>query len=1562
MSQVIRKYAGGGSTSTSDVAPLEISGQYYDPEAFRREVLGDKASSYARAMGFDSKRTNQFMADLKDHIDQMLTGTMWLTDEGTLVNTTGDWSNESRYIKERGPLGRRRKLSEKDLKNNRSMDVTTYLINGLRDGAFYNSYYNSPKEYSLNFDNLFQTKFHPGIDFSTYIKDWDSLDESDKNTGKRGITNRLKSIGNLLLEEADKLDNNPDYRRQFSWNGWEDNWEGRQKSFTTKLRDAAKRLSDGEYSDDDKRYLASIGVNLNKYLSTTDEEAARRIKEESERKKQEEEAAATKQKNDNITKYGNAFQSALPWQTNTPILWWDGTSYKYNSPEYNNLYNNNAEVRKYVDDVYNSALSTKIDSNMYNYDEYRLPSVLNGYDYAVDISDYFPILNDSKSYVIRKDPMDPSTAAVYIRGKRYYIYKSEDNKYYAAPLGWKGPAIELGTINPNAEARPLSGVPYNPSFFENLDLNNTAHLAAYFNQPFGHKSMKDHFSDAQLLYDWYRKGKGTAIGSDGRKAIRVEKTDRGYELILDVSGYGAIRYLLKSYPGNRRLKYSDLVNTYKEMYKDGGVLKAQAGVKLGTTVPSTITPTKQPAKIDNPPSKLYASFSSKENARNQFLTQSTLTNTDKIRLGSAITDLTSAVAGFIPGLNIASTVTGAASSFTDFGADMTDLANDRKGVSFWDSLGNLGLNLGMDLVSLIPGLKSFKATSALKRIASFVPHIAGIIQTSNLITDENLRKSLSGTLTKIKDLDISRLNTQDFRNLAYIGRTILGLKGAYGQVKNRRSQATGDVEVKGTVKVNGETKRITATIPKDEIKTFSKNNKVAREALAEVANKKFGKPKTDTDEGLSFSDKDITLSTGNFGRAKTTKVRETVNNEYAPRRAFEGWFGSKGKNWWFSDHGLSRSNNFWARQYGFETPAERRKRIIAERDNIRREILENARVIIRPSDNYEILTKYKLGGTLIPKFQDSGKINYLNYDNPYIDPTTFFTVNGISSDQSFSGFKGKYNHRTWNRGKPTLNYPASWYSDKHQSVSDLTTLDVINERDNYYKSDNSSHIWGDVQNAYNNWTKSNTNGTLDDFLNYYNTSISTLRQWATDKSKQPYGTTGQADNNRLFHSIYNNYTVGYDPKQDDILGGGTYRRVPNQFNSIDDYKQYRQGKVGNFEDNIWMDNAGYLHVGEYGEPEKASSDELDKSSEAIASEGYGKIKDKSVGGWKVDPSSMLGLTEVIAGLTANTQATKKLMEFKPTLKQAPWINRYIFGNYPALARAAQSAGDLNTQASVPISSDAALAYLARQEANAKGRQLIDSGNQQNFETYWKSRENVQQGNEINETNAVNTANENTAAANAMRNAKLKWKADLITSNVAGNIKPWLSEQRSYINQNNMMRRNAELNYGTQLANLQVQESQDRLIRSYVAKAKSSGIDAAEKTDDEILNEYFNNNPGAEEEFNKKLRTLQQNIFRRQLGLYTDLGKIPVGFGLTYQPKKTYRYDITLGDYVEVAKKGGSLTISDRIKLQKLKDFNKKMLSDSKESIKSIRENQREFGRMYRSMSAGTLALIKRAMQ
>ena len=941
MSQVIRKYADGGSTQNLDAAPLKILGQYYNPESFRREALGSKAMSYAKAMGFNSDQTHQFISDLKDHVDRIINGTMTFTDEGTLENTDDSWENTGKYAKKKF-LGKG--LTEEQLRNNRSIDVTNYLIDSLRTGSFSRTKYNSPKSYTMEFDKLFQTKFHPNIDFDDYVKTWDSLDPGDKKTGKRGVTNRLKSIGDLLLGEADKLDNDATYRRQFSWEGWENNWKGRQSSYTQKLRDAAKNLSDGVYSDEDKRYLASIGINLDKYLSTSDEETTQKI----EAARKEREAREEKEKEKVRKSHNNGFQSALPWQTKTPVLWWDGNPYTYGSDDYNTLYNNNSDVKQYIDTVYADNQNNKLSPDAY-YEGYSLPATIGDNDYAVDISDYFPILNGTKSYVIRKDPLDPSTAAVYIPNKkhtnytRYSIHKKEDGTYYAVPFAGQKvtDGINLGKLNPQAVAHPLTTTHYS-SVFDGKDLNNANNLASYFKLRSVTAPMSEHFGDAKSLYNWLLAGKGTVKGTGNEKAIRMITENGRYVLLLDVPGYGYVKYYLKQNPGNKPLRYWNLDKVVKHTYKDGGVIKAQAGVRMAPIEPKS-TQTTQPTKVDNT-TKLYASLSGKENARNQFLAQDTLTGTDLVRLGSAITDLTSAVAGFVPGLNIASTATGMASSLTDFGADMTDLANDRKGVSFLDSLGTLGLNLGMDAVSLLPGLKSFKAASAIKRIASYVPHIAGAIQTYNLITDDNLKRSVGETLAKVSSLDVSKLNTQDFRNLAYLGRTILGVKGAYKQITSRKTKATGNVEVSGTVKVNGETKKITASIPKEQIKTFSKNDKVAREALVEAANKKFGKPKTDNEEGLSFSDKDITLNTNTIGKVRTSTIREELNNNNTPKKVFEGWFGSKGLNWKFSDYKLSKNNSLVAKLYGFETPEERINRINSTRDQIHKEV-ENKGIV-----------------------------------------------------------------------------------------------------------------------------------------------------------------------------------------------------------------------------------------------------------------------------------------------------------------------------------------------------------------------------------------------------------------------------------------------------------------------------------------------------------------------------------------------------------------------------------------------------------------------------------------
>lgn len=1834
MSQVIRKYADGGSTQNLDAAPLKILGQYYNPESFRREALGSKAMSYAKAMGFNSDQTHQFISDLKNHVDRIINGTMTFTDEGTLENTDDSWENTGKYAKKKF-LGKG--LTEEQLRNNRSIDVTNYLIDSLRTGSFSRTKYNSPKSYTMEFDKLFQTKFHPNIDFDAYVKTWDSLDPGDEKTGKRGVTNRLKSIGDLLSEEANKLDNDATYRRQFSWEGWENNWKGRQSSYTQKLRNAAKKLSDGVYDDEDKRYLASIGINLDKYLSTSNEETIQKI----EAARKEREAREEEEKEKVRKSHNNGFQSALPWQTKTPVLWWDGNPYTYGSDDYNTLYNNNSDVKQYIDTVYADNQNTKLSPDAY-YEGYSLPATIGNNDYAVDISDYFKVLNGTKSYVIRKDQLDPSTAAVYIpnqnhtRYLRYSIHKKEDGTYYAVPFAGQKvkDGINLGKLNPQAVAHPLTTTHYS-SVFDGKDLSISNNLASYFKLRSVTAPMSEHFGDAKSLYNWLLAGKGTIKGTGNERAIRMTTEDGKYVLILDVPGYGYVKYYLKQNPGNKPLRYWNLDKVVKHTYKNGGVIKAQAGVRMAPIEPKS-TQTTQPTKVDNT-TKLYASLSGKENARNQFLAQDTLTGTDLVRLGSAITDLTSAVAGFVPGLNIASTATGMASSLTDFGADMTDLANDRKGVSFLDSLGTLGLNLGMDAVSLLPGLKSFKAASAIKRIASYVPHIAGAIQTYNLITDDNLKRSVGETLAKISSLDVSKLNTQDFRNLTYLGRTILGVKGAYKQITSRKTKATGNVEVGGTVKVNGETKKITASIPKEQIKTFSKNNKVAREALVEAANKKFGKPKTDTEEGLSFSDKDITLNTNTIGKVRTSTIREELNNNNIPKKVFEGWFGSKGLNWKFSDYKLSKNNSLVAKLYGFETPKERINRINSTRDQIHKEvenkgivkyikeqaagnseiankiqgksdkeILElfpnkekvvdfvsditskkwpgmpfevtsDGKILVFPrtsegrnttlnvadryfnylrkhdakvksdADKYHILqakdrertanlegkfkveaakrkayenaakqlkaqndelltqrlkeikddrtkrliyrgytsqiipgivpkprivkplsgaarkakeemdnklfgpvvevdnkklilereskrrdkniarrqaseknyikyaniigkqlfngwnkmnpstkkkliqdnkkvfddaikeykmqeyfarmnpnaksfavggilAKYKTGGSFIPKFGDSGIIDYLNYDNPYIkDIDDIYSVIGLDPNQQFKDFKGTSNTKTWNNGSMTLTYPTEWYDKDHKSIVDITTKDVFNELKKYHESDNGSHIFGDVTNAYNTWHGTNTNGSVEDFINYYNNSVSQLRKWAKEKSTLPYNTLGQGDKNDLFNTLYKSYTVGFDENQKNVLGPGTYRRIPNQFANLNEFKNNRIGKLGDKE--VWIDNAGYLRIGEYDKVTPTSKKVEKKDPERGT---------KTVGGVNVDPSGILGLTEVITGMTANTQATKKLMESTPTLKQAPWINRYIFGNYPALSRALQSAGELNTQASTPISSDAALAYAAQLEANAKGRELIDTGNQRNFETYWTSRNNVQQGNELNETNAINVANENNAAANAMRNAKLKWQADLITSNVSGNIKPWLSEQRSYMNQNNALKRKYELDYALKLSTQQAAMNQEQLMKKYLAEAKenakANNIDITDKSDDAIISDYFERNPEVQEAYNSELRKIQRDAYKNQFDLYTNINRIPIGLGFTYQPKRTLVYNPNLEQYVESNKKGGSLTAKDRIKIQHEKDFNKKMLSDSKESIKSIRENNKEFHKTHRSMSAGTLALIKKAMQ
>lgn len=1842
MSQVIRKLQSGGS------APLKIMGSYYDPDTLKRELLGEKALKYAEARGYNEDQTKQFLTDLEDHIDRISNGTMRINDDGVITNTDGSWSNIGKEYKGKG--FRKKDLTPEELKNNRSMAVTTYMINGLKNGAFTQSTMPSSK-YTMNFDSLFKEKFHPNMSFNDYSDSWSSLDEID-SSNKRGTKNRLSALSTILVDEANKLDNDNSYRNKFLWDGWETNWNDRQKVYTTKLREAASRLADGSYTDDDKRYLISLGINLSKYLSSSDSETSKLEQDKQNSLKAQEKAIQQKEQellDNNKLKYGNAFQEQLPWETGNPVLWWEGTSYEYGSPEYNELIGNNEEAEKYVGDIYNNLLKTQLDP--YNYstaNDYQ-----RGYKYGVDISDYFSELKGLPAYVLRKDPFNNNDISVRINGNPYQIIK-KDNNYYAKPLFGNSKEYKyLGPIIPGAQSKYIAQTVPSNNYFEGKDLNDREVLAKYFVLGHGKRYRQDFWKEAKTLYDWVKSGKGNInIEADSSKpakqAVRVDKEGNKYYLILEAPGVGFFKYEIKpntltgKLPEN--LSVTDLGEVGWSVYKEGGVIKAQAGTKLsGETSKNNLVKSQENVQENNSEDStpIYASLSSKENKKNQFLSQKELTTTDQVRLGSAIVDLTSVVAGFVPGLNIASTVTGAASSLTDFGADMADLANDREGVTFLDSLGTLGLNLGMDAVSLLPGLKSMKAGSALKTIAKYAPHIAGAIQTYNLITDDNLKQSVMDTLRKVGSLKISTLNTQDFRNLAYLGRTILGTKGLYNQAKSSIKKSTDNRIVSGHVKVNGESIKVEATVPKGDLSKFKSNTDVAKKALLDKANSdkellaKLNKDKQDGD--LTFKDSDISVDKSAFRASTRKEYIDRDNAPYTPKKVFEGWFGSEGKNPWFSDYSITKNNRFWANQYGIDLGSNKKESIKQDTENTpkentvrSKENVENKRLveyikraskdfpeiqnkILEKSDdeilklyksrqdfdneagaiirnelsnlpivvsngkyfidtgnstfkevspktlrryskiinttgikaseyieslnealgrsnntirNYtkaakqakaqydeqidkqlkeikkdrinryidkssnpepttikidnitytykpvqntiqlkkpkkpltgmkyenkrEILSKVlgpiaqkdfetrraiknkerkkasesnyykianiigrqtikgwgkmsektkiqyiqdnkeffdnivreyraneyfkklypekKFNGGIIPKYRNSGVINYLDYSKPFIDDTDFYDVTGIDRNQSFKGWEGNSNTKTYNSGSPTLNYSPNKYDSNHMSTGNMTPQDIIDEQNRYYMSNNSSNIFGDVRNAYNTWRANNSNKSINDFVNYYNSSIAKLRSWGKEKSSLAYNTSGQADNNKLFNTLYKSYTVGYDPKQEDFLGGGTYRRIPNQFNNLEYLKQYRQGIVGNT--NLWIDNAGYLRTGNYGEVSTtpltttnntSNSNNSSKTSTKTSNEYYGSMPDKVENKPAIDWFNLLGTTNLISGITANILANDKVMQMKPTLKQPIWLNGYIFGNYLAKSRAEQSAGELNSNASTPISSDARLAYLGRQEANYKGNQLIQAGNKENFDTYWKSRDNVRQIANSNLISATNTANENVAAANAMRSAKLKMKADLISSIVSGNIIPRNNELRSYIAQNNAIARQAKLDYAEKLNLMNYNESKLAIAKKYLDEAKNSGMETSGKTDDQILEEYLTLNPIKRNSYSSELMKLNKDYSRQGLDTITSISRLPINLGFTITPEIS-TFDSKKMEYVPVNKKGGSISTLNKMKLQELKDFNKKLLSDSKSSIKNIMEDKKEFSKMYRSMSAGTLALIKKAIK
>lgn len=135
------------------------------------------------------------------------------------------------------------------------------------------------------------------------------------------------------------------------------------------------------------------------------------------------------------------------------------------------------------------------------------------------------------------------------------------------------------------------------------------------------------------------------------------------------------------------------------------------------------------------------------------------TDVELARIGGAAADIVAAVAAFAPGAGTAVAAgAGVTSTLANLYADFND-----DGVTAWEATKNLGMNLGMDLLGLIPGGgAASKFAKITKSIGGLIPKIAlayGAMATVN--NGGEIKKSLDKAMD-----NPTKLNVQDWQNIA----------------------------------------------------------------------------------------------------------------------------------------------------------------------------------------------------------------------------------------------------------------------------------------------------------------------------------------------------------------------------------------------------------------------------------------------------------------------------------------------------------------------------------------------------------------------------------------------------------------------------------------------------------------------------------------------------------------------------------------------------------------------------------------------------------------------------
>lgn len=939
MAQVLKYQAGGTAPK-----PIKVGNSYYTADQLKKELYGSKLDDYIKFQDFDSKRAQTFRKNLENQVDAIIDGSLRL-EGNSLVDSGGRWKNNGEYAKAK-LFG---KLNEDQKQNNESLDVANYLIRALNSGKI--STYSAPDEYDI-------TTALKGFDIIKDDDDWKKLDTKD----------RMSQIAKGFTDEATKLGNDQSYKDKYSYEGWQNTeWDKRANATIEKLNKIAGILSNPNLTDLQKKIeLGKLNIDLTDYLTQ---------KEQEEQEKQEEPKKETQGKQSEFEIVNKGI-----FDFTAPKFKYKGKEYTYGTDEANKILNQTitgSDGKPITIGAYLEQEKQKYNTSLINRNHIDFATVPSQYKYFSNVTDNF-VKGSARgakdvraAYILRKDPLDPTGSIIKV------IYKGSDGSdrgntgYYRYD---QGKLIPVGVNTDNGDVYDLKNAkPVNLSALDSIqaklnaedqgnyttdlifgggdyNVNNldkfisnenyirqlnsgTLRLRSYINSL---RKALQKTADSKKRRAGVTKDAGgkdayyiDIIGTNDNRPLRIYFKSKQYrDQALKDNDFDAARVRAVNLP----VKSKNLINTespydyagqeisykFPTLKKEGGILFAQMGVQLDDS-PVKVSEVKvKPEKKSKKLNGREMTLSATNNYNKELEAGVDFDSGEARRLAYSLIDLGSAVASLIPGASLASTAVGVGMTAATAGEDFADAFKGK--MSFGDATWNAVSSLGLDAMSIIPGLKAAKIGKNLKFVLKAIPRLIGYAQAANMLRPESAA-AIGKTMGKISSGNFDQLTTQDFTNITHAIRiaTMIGrdTKGTFRKGRNMLGKKTEQVEISG--KVNGQ--EIKTTVNKEDITTSKFKVKridqdKVKQKLAEEANRrdditkkpliqeKDAEGKLLTNEDGTPKMKQPLFEVGDVKSTNTSTIRD--HNLYEsevghPKKLFEGWLGYKGYNSPFSD-------------------------------------------------------------------------------------------------------------------------------------------------------------------------------------------------------------------------------------------------------------------------------------------------------------------------------------------------------------------------------------------------------------------------------------------------------------------------------------------------------------------------------------------------------------------------------------------------------------------------------------------------------------------------------------